>query len=1026
MPDVDRILKRSLSLGERVRLPLRPSPDYARARSRRESAWARAVSPDDPDGFRRRLDRLAISRERVGEVLAAEPAASPSEAWADVFREVAAAVTRTSARRAPALLREASVPLAEALRPFLTCARRRLQAAVPDAVYQQFREEAIRDALGTLADDLWRTSAGALRAEFEAFRSIRTGDEADLRARFVCDMAGGRWLVFFEAYPVLARLLSQAVVCWVGATADLLRRLDSDRAALAATFDGAGGLVVGVRSGLSDPHRGRRTVAIVEFEGGGRVVYKPRDLSLEAVFSSVVERASGCGAVPILRTTGLLLRDGYGWMEFVDASAPDTVEDAERYYTRFGALLGLAHALCATDLHVENVIGAGEHPVLIDLEALASPALEVSPEIRFNATAWDRLRGSVLQTGLLPAPQGTRPSDPDVSALRGRSPGATDSASGPAGGASRDIAGPDAVCRAVIAGFEASYRYLMADRAALTAPDGPLAPLRSTPVRFLLRHTRVYGRLLDKLAHPRYLRDGLDRSLALDALARPLLTGHAASISWEALDAEIRDLETLDVPLFLSDPVRRNLDGGDGVSIEDGFDQSGYDRVVDRLGALCDEDLAYQCDLVRHALTPPTSVRVSPAGDTDGAASAWEGACVDAAKTVYAELARTAVRARGEATWLVPDPLDAAMPSLLRPLGPDLYKGACGVALFAAAYARVADDEDGRRLALEALRPLRDALRSPLGAAALAEGMGIGAGNGLGSLAYGLAQVSRLLDEPALLEDARAAADRITPDRIRSDTSLDVVGGAAGAIHGLLAVAHVSGDDRLVALARLCGDHLLENRQPSPTGRRAWATLGGMLGGGAAHGASGIAHALLRLHGATGQVAFRDAALEGFAFEQSLYLPDQRNWRSTSTTGSDAPAPCAWCHGAAGVVLSRVDGLSPRDAGSTAGEVSVGLGTVRARAAEAPDSLCCGSAGRADALLTSGLRLDRPDLRADAVRVARSIADRVRTETTSLATFRGHRSVGLFQGSSGVGYGLLRAVRPGLVPSVLVWESPVD
>ncbi|CAM5724428.1 hypothetical protein SANTM175S_04328 [Streptomyces antimycoticus] len=51
------------------------------------------------------------------------------------------------------------------------------------------------------------------------------------------------------------------------------------------------------------------------------------------------------------------------------AAAPD----AAGFYWRTGALLALVHALRGTDFHHENIIAAGEHPVLVDLEALLHP-----------------------------------------------------------------------------------------------------------------------------------------------------------------------------------------------------------------------------------------------------------------------------------------------------------------------------------------------------------------------------------------------------------------------------------------------------------------------------------------------------------------------------------------------------------------------------------------------------------------------------------------------------------------------------
>ena len=47
---------------------------------------------------------------------------------------------------------------------------------------------------------------------------------------------------------------------------------------------------------------------------------------------------------------------------------------------------------------------------------------------------------------------------------------------------------------------------------------------------------------------------------------------------------------------------------------------------------------------------------------------------------------------------------------------------------------------------------------------------------------------------------------------------------------------------------------------------------------GFSHGAAGIAYALLKLHEATGESSFREAALEAEAYETSVFLPEVSNW----------------------------------------------------------------------------------------------------------------------------------------------------
>lgn len=145
-----------------------------------------------------------------------------------------------------------------------------------------------------------------------------------------------------------------------------------------------------VRSGLSDPHDGGRTVAIVHFASGLRVVYKPRAVGLEAAFHHLVAWWNERAGPLTLFAPRVIDRGAYGWMEFVAHVACPDRRAALRYWARAGALLALTGLFDATDLHFGNVIARGEYPALVDLETLLHP----------RRPGLDR---TLLDTGLVPS-----------------------------------------------------------------------------------------------------------------------------------------------------------------------------------------------------------------------------------------------------------------------------------------------------------------------------------------------------------------------------------------------------------------------------------------------------------------------------------------------------------------------------------------------------------------------------------------------------------------------------------------------
>ena len=249
--------------------------------------------------------------------------------------------------------------------------------------------------------------------------------------------------------------------------------------------------------------------------------------------------------------------------------------------------------------------------------------------------------------------------------------------------------------------------------------------------------------------------------------------------------------------------------------------------------------------------------------------------------------------------------LEISEVSQLVVLGPHLYNGLSGIAVFLAAHACVTGRKSSEELALAAVSHLRKDLSSR-NSARLARSLGIGGAVGLGSIVYALALMSKLLHHDALLADAQVGAALFTDDLIASDKQLDVMSGSAGGILGLLRVYRDSQAGDVLQRAARCGEHLLAQRRVGPEGRRSW--IGQGLGpqplNGMSHGAAGFAYALAELAAVTGREEFATAAAECIAFENSTFDEERSNWPDLREAEGPRWAS-QWCHGAAGIGLAR-------------------------------------------------------------------------------------------------------------------------
>ena len=845
-------------------------------------------------------------------------------------------------------------------------------------------------------------------------------------------------------YPALAR---QAVVCldhWVIFSLELLRHLCEDWAELCREF-GAGedlGHIVNLDS-KGDRHRGGRAVLIVSFSCGVRIVYKPRSLAVDLHFQELLEWLNQRGADPALRTIKVMNRGSHGWVEFIDAKECVSSEQAQRFYARHGEYLALLHAIEATDFHHENIIASAEDPIFIDLETLFHPSLAREEE------AIDKTyRDSVLRIGLLPQRMfGNAQNDGiDLSGL-GAAAGQPlpysvieleakgtdemrliqrDARSGECvnqPGLNGVKLSPLDYLEQITAGFTSMYRLLEENREEVLAADGPLARFAKDTVRVVLRPTATYSLLLRYSLHPDAFQDAIDRDILFGSLH---WQRHTSVDMKRILACEIGDLHNRDVPIFTSCPESCDIYTSSGERIEGFFPETGLSLVHRRVRQLGEGDYQRQLWFIRASLAATTTTVASPVRfpgrpsrkDRPGV---HRDKLLNAAKAVGDRLHSLAIRTEKDISWIGLTLTRKDNWSLV-PLSLDLYNGLPGVALFLAYLGAASQENRYTTLAESALATIRRQLLTvPI------DELPIGAFDGWGGITYTFTHLGTLWDDPQLLNEAKLVATR---SRILNfhDRNFDIISGAAGGVMSQLALHSVAPDEEILAAATASGDYLLSHAQPMQEGI-GWSPgfpASGPLTG-LAHGASGIAWALLELSAVSGEARFRDAAEEAISYENSLFSPDTKNWPDLREMGySHGPRFMAgWCHGAPGIALTRLRALAYIDSLQVRSDIAAGLDTTLAQGFSGDHSLCHGSVGNLEVLLQASNLLDptvwAPHVERLSARILQDIEQHGWLCSVPLAV----ESPGLMTGLAGIGYGLLRAANPAAIPAVLTLAAPV-
>ncbi|MCL5947654.1 MAG: DUF4135 domain-containing protein [Actinobacteria bacterium] len=343
------------------------------------------------------------------------------------------------------------------------------------------------------------------------------------------------WACLLGRYPAIGRVIGTIAVNWRDSALEFLRRLYSDcddlegLLAVTAVTESSMGIDTG------DHHDTGRFVMPVDFEGGQRLLYKPKDLRLGSALSALLEVLE----VPI-SLPERLERDGYIWEAFVRRCLPEGEVEWAELAREVGMWIRLFDVLGSTDMLGCNVVVAGTHLIPIDTETII-PFLFVTPE----SLPWIPVG---VRTGLLTSPLITRGR---------RSLGDMGLLADPSYAALLDH------LDSMLQGFETMHaRLVERRRECMECLDG----FEELPTRAVLRNTWVYYRLLMDSLAPESLRDGVSRDLVLERLWR---AQQRYDMAVPLVESEIYALRDMDVPLFRFRPGGRDMVGPGGYVARD-------------------------------------------------------------------------------------------------------------------------------------------------------------------------------------------------------------------------------------------------------------------------------------------------------------------------------------------------------------------------------------------------------------------------------------------------------------------------
>lgn len=816
-------------------------------------------------------------------------------------------------------------------------------------------------------------------------------------------------------FPLLQQKIQIAFQNWQKNTVRIMSRWQNDKNEIArAIFDSDNiGNIVALGSSKGDEHESGQQSLILELSCGRKIAYKPRCLDIEQNFYIFAQQLG----FSELYQPKYLSHENYGWMEYIPQLECENTTQIADYYYQAGLILSLLYALEAEDIHHENLIARSSQPVLVDLETLFHHRDDSIKGLDKENALLNLGDHTVLKTHFIPQYLSIVARD-ELAAIFPVFDGKTPTKGSIPLLSQQPIAVNDYVDDFVI-GFRVGYSRIVTQKSSLLGKDSPLKLFDGCSARYLCRTTQTYGRLIQASSHPKYLKSFVKQELLLEKLRIDL---EDRKFLRAFIHAEKDSLSRAEIPLFTHRVNQKSVFLNGEILNKEIFVLSGLQLCQEKISKMNEVDLEGQVQLIQHSfdLANPLPSVYKPK-ITINLENNFSKLCEATAFSIGQFLAKQGIHHLGGKIWpLFKD--DGKGRLCLDPSNSSLFNGYLGIHLFLAYLQDFLPDFCERGDLINQVKMLMEQAIKNHSSRPVCVGF-----EGTGGLLYALSHFAKLWPQENWVKQfAQRVLDLIAAHTGKNNKQ-DIVGGSAGAILSLLSYFKQSGDIKALKMANCFGDHLVSTFVH--TDQVGWQTEEGKVLYGFAHGNAGIGYSLMRLTEVIDNKDFDSCALASLEYESDQYLPEIYNWpdnRFATESEQKNQAMTAWCHGAVGIGLSRLQIQKNSKKvlpDFIEKDITRALSHLRHRPIIRCENLCHGNFGNYELFLAAQ---EKSFQNSKGDRNAQELI----TQRIQLITNKGLNHdmancstlFSLMNGWAGIGYQLLRFAHPKKTPSILMMD----
>lgn len=851
----------------------------------------------------------------------------------------------------------------------------------------------------------------------------------------------------YTEYPELIRLLDLSAKNTFSYIKEIITNTYKEIKSLDKKFnEGKGiGKISRIQLGDGDTHNNGKTVATIVFSTGIKVAYKPRTLDLESKFSDFVNwiNAQYIPQFKPLKSCKIHTIDGAGWMEFVFHEECDNEQQVADFYKRTGQLLTILYILNAKDFHYENLIAQGEYPILIDLETLLHPEMLIgdSEDTSAEAKAFKIINDSVKSVALLPTQVINHKNEKvlDVGGLCGETEQEAPFKSVIIKNPDTDeikieeyfgtiqpkennpsIKGTKISSEKFVTeikdGFTVAYKWILENKQAFAKKITEL--FKDCMCRVIIRPTNVYCQLLNTSYHPDLLRNSTDRYVYLHRIG---LTGNA----YEIMPSELTDMINGDIPYFTMPVSKNTIQNGRKEELQYLYKNSTLDIILNKIEQISQKDLVRQIafinlsymDKLKKGLKSSTNISFQ---EQSAKITIDKELLINTSKSIGDYILDRSIvgeyKGSVDRTWIGTIEI-ANMLSFVTAVGNDIYNGNSGIALYLAYLGAVTGEEKYSKAALESIEPVIKYLDK----ISNITHEKIGGFSGICGWFYALFHIGHLLNNKKLIDYVKDNI-KIIKNFAGITQNHDIISGYSGALGALLSIHDKTDDesfkhiliDICLDIYKAINDNIIVLHEKNCI---TWGKEGYV---GYSHGNCGVEPQLMRLYNIVGNIDILDTIKKSILYSRCMFDKERKNWKKELSKDDFC---YGWCHGAPGILLSRLMLLQAgyRDE-EIMQEIQDAIETTKKHSFGIDYSLCHGDIGNLLILKYAAKVLKDDKLGLQCIATLNEFLYKYFSNNWGTAEFTETENSCLMVGPAGIGYGLLQFYDADLMPNILTFE----